>query len=77
MKCNHHWTVTSECPKCLRTEVDKLRTEVSLLSEAGRIVAERQREACAEAVKRFWGVGDHNAEVQACRATPLVTDGDK
>lgn len=39
-----------------------------------RTVAERQREACAEAVKRFWGVGDYSAEVQACRAAPLVTE---
>lgn len=52
----------------------QLRAEVG---ERMRETAEAQREACAEAVKRFWGVSDHNAEVQACRATPLVTKGDK
>lgn len=41
-----------------------------------RTVAGRQREACAEAVKRVWAVGDYNAEVQAVRATPLVTEGE-
>lgn len=24
MTCPHAWTVTSECPKCLRAEVDRL-----------------------------------------------------
>lgn len=27
--CSHHWTVTSECPKCLRSEL--LRTYAELL----------------------------------------------
>lgn len=22
--CQHHWTVTSECPKCLREELDEI-----------------------------------------------------
>lgn len=25
MSCPHHWTVTSECPQCLRGEVEALR----------------------------------------------------
>jgi len=25
MTCTHHWTTTSECPKCLRSKVAKLR----------------------------------------------------
>ena len=24
-ECTHHWTVTSECPMCLRGEVNALR----------------------------------------------------
>lgn len=72
-------------------ELDEARAEVERLErlfqqthgvhhswvDARHKVAERQREACAESVKRLWGVGDYNAEVQACRATPLVTEGDK
>jgi hypothetical protein len=23
--CTHHWTVTSECPRCLRAEIERLR----------------------------------------------------
>jgi len=26
-KCTHHWTVTSECPFCLRAENNMLRAE--------------------------------------------------
>ena len=27
MTCYHHWTVTSECPKCLRAEVKRVRRD--------------------------------------------------
>jgi len=30
-RCTHHWTVTSECPKCLRAELDEARAEVERL----------------------------------------------
>ena len=37
MKCIHYWTVTSECPKCLRAELDRthkqLNAAVTLLAE--------------------------------------------
>ncbi len=26
-ECTHHWTVTSECPFCLRQEIERLREE--------------------------------------------------
>ena len=25
INCTHHWTVTSECPRCLRDEIERLR----------------------------------------------------
>lgn len=32
--CTHHWTVTSECPLCLRAEIKRLR---GLLREAEKM----------------------------------------
>lgn len=38
MTCTHHWTVTSECPFCLREQVNQLRADLAaaraLLAEA-------------------------------------------
>lgn len=31
MKCTHYWTVTSECPKCLRAELDKAQRHIEML----------------------------------------------
>ena len=31
MKCIHYWTVTSECPKCLRAELDKAQRHIEML----------------------------------------------
>lgn len=28
--CTHNWTVTSECPKCLREEIERLKEELRL-----------------------------------------------
>jgi hypothetical protein len=33
IKCTHYWTVTSECPKCLRAELDGLKEENKKLQE--------------------------------------------
>lgn len=41
MKCIHYWTVTSECPKCLRAEVNRLTDEL----DATRTEMKRLREA--------------------------------
>jgi hypothetical protein len=29
-ECTHHWTVTSECPFCLRQEIERLRQELAV-----------------------------------------------
>jgi len=29
-ECPHHWTVTSECPFCLRQEIERLRTDLRI-----------------------------------------------
>lgn len=31
--CPHHWTVTSECPKCLRMKLDEAVAEAKYLRE--------------------------------------------
>ena len=33
MKCIHYWTVTSECPKCLRAELDRTREQLNAAAE--------------------------------------------
>lgn len=33
MKCIHYWTVTSECPKCLRAELDRTREQLKAAAE--------------------------------------------
>ena len=30
MTCDHHWMVSSECPKCLRIEINKLLEAIAL-----------------------------------------------
>ena len=32
--CTHHWTVTSECPRCLRQQLDAALAEVARLQAA-------------------------------------------
>ena len=45
MKCIHYWTVTSECPKCLRAEVDRLTDELDATrAEMERLRAEHRAE---------------------------------
>jgi len=48
MKCEHHWTVTSECPKCLRTEVEQLRRDWAETQNALNQAAYERDEARAE-----------------------------
>jgi hypothetical protein len=38
-RCPHHWTVTSECPKCLRAELDEARRHFVLVAEAFGLVS--------------------------------------
>lgn len=54
MTCTHNWTVTSECPKCLRAEIATLEADnVALRNDlhdatimgAMRWAAERARKA--------------------------------
>jgi len=33
--CTHYWTVTSECPRCLREELDDAYAEIMKLSPDG------------------------------------------
>lgn len=109
--CPHYWTVTSECPKCLRMKLDEARAEVETLRAviegepwggavlkrqrdearaALKDVAERQREACAEACEKVLeeaeryaltpgriktGIGAAGECVDEIRDTPLVTEG--
>lgn len=39
-ECTHHWTMTSECPQCLRAEIDRLRAERDALLDIRRQMAE-------------------------------------
>lgn len=31
--CTHHWTVTSECPRCLRDEIERLQARCAELEK--------------------------------------------
>jgi primosomal protein N' len=33
-RCAHHWTTTSECPKCLRKQLDAAEAECERLRDA-------------------------------------------
>lgn len=50
MACEHHWTVTSECPKCLRQKLEDSKEMLSVLEGA----IAQLREAI-----RHWAVGPH------------------
>lgn len=62
MNCSHNWTVTSECPRCLRAALDRAETERAqaqreLSARAARPLAIRQRDeavARAEAAEARW-----------------------
>lgn len=54
MKCTHHWTVTSECPKCLRELLDRAYTELRKQVFGSRVVFDR--EICELAEKERPGV---------------------
>ena len=44
MSCVHHWTVSSECPKCLRLELDSCKLDLSY-AESEAFHAKRELEA--------------------------------
>ncbi len=40
--CIHHWTVTSECPRCLREELDRSYAEIRKQVFGSRVVFDRE-----------------------------------
>lgn len=81
--CSHYWTVTPECPWCLRAQLDEARAELAKVNAKLDKVWQRVTET--EEVRDEWcavytterdahralraAIGAHNAE---CRATGLV-----
>jgi hypothetical protein len=55
MTCTHHWTVTSECPMCLRDEIERLRAERDAL----------RRDAARYRIARWWLVTAFASSEQA------------
>lgn len=39
--CPHHWTVTSECPQCLRAELNDAYAEIRKQVVGSRVVFDR------------------------------------
>lgn len=51
-ECTHHWTMTSECPQCLRAEIERLRADLKHqceLNDAAGEDLDRLRARLAEA----------------------------
>ena len=49
--CTHHWTVTSECPSCLRRLLDRALDEIAKQVFSSRVVFDR--DICDMAQARF------------------------
>lgn len=46
VSCPHNWTVTSECPKCLRTYIEQIEHRLRLMrNEAEKLIDEKERQS--------------------------------
>lgn len=49
-KCPHHWTITSECPRCLRERLDRLRIVLRMVFYARFGVGQKVEDVLAHDV---------------------------
>ena len=75
MACEHHWTVTSECPKCLRQQLEDSKEMLSVLEGAVTLLRE-----AIKALPKYGCCGNHGVchgteDANAARAHARRTAG--